>query len=205
VAWRTRLAVWPLLLAAIAACAHEVVWQGDEPDAIPVAAEPAALTMAVGPGSFEKARLTAAGVTERFARTLRDAGLFQGVMYPVPPGVSPTWEIELTGRDSIHEPDSNFWKAALAAALPPLALVLTLENDYTLELEALVLYERELVVSYRGTAPIRHRYQRYADRRMVDLEGVELAVARATEMILAALARDLERLLEEDRRRASAG
>lgn len=200
-----RLAGALLLLLVLTACAHEVVWQGEEPEAIPAAEVPAGLTMAVLPGSFDRARVTAEGVTERFARALREARLFQGVMYPVPPGVSPRWEIELVARDTVHEPDSNFWKAALASALPPLALVLTLENDYTLELEALVLYERELVASYRGTAPIRHRYQQYANRQAADLQGIELAVTRATEIILAAIARDVERLMQEDRHRAASG
>ncbi len=120
-------------------------------------------------------------------------------MYPVPEGVTPTWEIELSGTDTVAEPDSNFWKAALAAALPPAALFVTLENDYTLRLEALVLKNRVLVESYAAEEPIRNRRQFYANETRAAAEGMEVAVEGASQRVLAALARDLARLLEADR------
>ena len=155
--------------------------------------------MAVRPGAFDGSRLPADAVVDRFASQLRAAGLFQGVMYPVPEGVIPTWEIELSGTDRVVEPDSNFWKSALAAALPPAALFVTLENDYTLRLEALVLKNRVLVESYAGEEPVRNRRKLYANKTRASAEGMEVAVRGASQRVLAALARDLPRLLEADR------
>ena len=184
-------------LALFVGCAHEVI---PIPEILPRVTPPAtrlALTIAVGEGSFERSRLNGEGVVLLFAEELRESGIFAGVMYPVPPGATPRWEIELLASDSGVEPDSNFWKSALASALPPLAFFIWLQNDYTLELEALLLDRRELVRSYIGSASIRYRYQRYANRAEVEAEGLEVLVRSATRVILHALARHapgLERL-----------
>jgi hypothetical protein len=188
------------LAALLAACSHEAVWLGDtQPAWAPPEAAPAGLTMAVVPGSFERSRADAGGIIDRFAGALRDARLFQGVMYPVPAGVEPTWKLRLSGSDSAFEPNSNFWKSALAHALLPLAFFVTLENDYTLELEALVIKDGALFRSYTGQAVIRNRYQIQAPRQNVDAEGMELAVGGATRAILAQIAGDLPELLASDR------
>jgi hypothetical protein len=186
-----------VLLLAFAGCSHQVAWLGDAPGDVPELELPVPLTVAVVLGSFDESRLEGAGVVERFARALRDAEMFQGVMFPVPAGAAPTWELQLAGNDSAVEPDSNFWKGALAAALFPLAFAVHLENDYTLELEALLLRRREVLASYTATARIRHSYQYYANRIEMSAAGFELAVTGASREILAALARDAERLRRE--------
>jgi hypothetical protein len=158
---------------------------------------PIGLTVAVVPGSFERSRINPDAIVELFARELQEARLFQGVMFPVPPGADPTWEIELAGSDRAVEPDSNRWKSALVSAIVPLAFFIRLQNDYTLELQALLLRKRELMQTYTATASIRHRYQAYANRTQMDLEGVEVVVGSATRSILDAIAADavgLERL-----------
>jgi hypothetical protein len=152
------------------------------------------LTVAVVLGAFDQSRLEGPGVVERFARALREAAIFEGVMFPVPEGAAPTWELQLAASDSAFEPDANFWKAALAAAVLPLAFAVHLESDYTLELEALLVRRRELLATYTATARIRHRYQLQADRVAMNAEGFEVAVAGATRQILVSLARDAERL-----------
>ena len=75
--------------------------------------------------------------------------------------------------------------------------MIKLENDYTLELEALLLRRREVVGTYTGKARIRHRYNRYANRAEVNAAGVEAAVRRATRGVLAGLAADAERIRGE--------
>jgi len=185
-------ALGALALAGLMACGHEVVRLTELPPLAPIT--PIPLTVAVAVGSFERSRVNADGVTALFAKELREAGLFQGVMYPVPAGARPRWEIELAGSDSAIEPNSNRWKSMLTTVLPPLGFFLTFENDYSLQLEALLLDEREIVESYVGEATIRHRYQDRANRVEMDLEGVEVAVHAATRGILASLADDATRL-----------
>jgi len=186
-------------LAVWVACSHEVIPITKVPPLAVPAATTIPLTVAVGEGSFERSRLNGEGVVLLFAEELRESGIFAGVMHPVPPGASPRWEIELLAADSGVEPDSNFWKSAIASGLPPFAFFIWLQNDYTLELEALLLDRRELVRSYRGRASIRHRYQQYANRAEVEAEGVELLVRSATRLILDALARDLPGLEQLNR------
>ncbi len=189
-----------LVLALLTACGHEVLRLTDESPSLAPLVAPIPLTVAVTAGSFERSRLNADGVTALFAKELRKARIFQGVMFPIPPGAKPRWEIELAGSDSAVEPSSNFWKSAIASALPPLALVLSFENDYSLELEALLLDEREIIASYFGEARIRHRYQNYADRVEMEVEGVEVVVADATRHILASLSRDARQLEQLNQR-----
>lgn len=192
-----------LLVAAllVLGCAHEVVWIGDQPAPTEPPAEPLPVTVAVGVRSFEAKGLAEGGVVQRFARGLRAARLFQGVMYPVPAGAQPQWDLQLLASDTASEPDSNRWKAALASALPPLAFVVWLESEYQLELEVLLLRDREIIRSYSVVAHIRHRYQTYADKRQMDLDGKEVVVGGATRDLLVAIARDLPSLSEELKRR----
>lgn len=181
-------------------CSHEILWVGDEPSAVHGPDTPVGMTVAVGARAFDNTRLRGSAVVERFARTLRDAALFQGVMYPIPAGVSPTWEIELIGEDATEEPDSNFWKAALATAIPLAAPFVTLEEDYVLRLEALVLRDRHVIATYAGEAHVQKRYGIYADKRALDADGLERAVGGASRALLSALAADLDTLLVEDHR-----
>lgn len=184
-------AAWGLTLTLLA-CSHEVVWRGDEPaPKLETAPEPSPLVVAVRLGSFDNSRLPPLAVLDRFASQLRQARLFQGVMYPIPPGVEPTWEIELSGSDETFEPGSNRWKWAISRLLPPTAPFVTLRSDYTLRLEALVVRDRVLVKSYVGTAPVQTRRDAFASDTEAAAAGMEFAVAGATRQILNAIGRDL--------------
>ena len=182
------------LLVVFSGCAHEVVHLDENQLPIEPLPVPIGLTVAVVAGSFDRSRINPAGVSEVFARELEEARLFQGVMFPVPPGADPTWELELAGSDRAFEPGSNRWKSFLVTLLPPLGFVIWLENDYTLELQALLLKNRELIRSYTATASIRHRYQYSANRMKMEVAGVETVVGGATRSILDAIARDAVRL-----------
>jgi hypothetical protein len=198
---RRRAALTPVLAATLAfgGCAHEVVWLGDPAPELESPLVRSPLTVGVVAGEFSKSRLDPRGVLDRFASDLRSAALFEGIMYPVPPGVEPTWEIRLTASDSAVEPTANLWWSALASAVPPAALFVTLRSEYTLELEALVVRERTLVTTYRAQAAIQNRWQPYANTAEAGANGVQVAVSGATREILAALSRDLPRLAEADR------
>lgn len=183
-----------LVAAPLAACSHDVLWVGESPPVLPKSESRVPLTVGVAFGSFEDTRVQGDAVVERFAAALREAELFQAVMFPIPPGVYPGWELRLAGSDGAFEPNSNFWKAAVAAALIPLASVIYLENDYTLELEALLVHGREVVATYPASAHVRLRYQLWANKLEVDRDALELAVSGATRQILSELSRDAERL-----------
>ena len=116
-----------------------------------------------------------------------------------------TWELQLGAVDGGSEPDSNFYKAALAAALLPAAFFIWLENDYTLELEALLLHERELVATYRAQTTIRHRYQLNANRRAMQAEGLEQLARSATLGLLAEIAADVGRIAAANERVPAGG
>lgn len=189
------------LLIVVAACTHQTLRIGPAAPAIVEPATPAPITLGIRVASFDRTRLKGDAVAERFVQELRDARLVQGVMFPVPAGADPFWELELIGHDEAQEPDSNFWKSALAAGLFPLAPFITLENDYTLRLEALVLRRRELVGSYSGEARIQHRYGLYANKNEMSADGFELAVRDATRALLTDLAQHLPDLLAADRGR----
>ena len=188
-----RLAYSALSLCALFAltigCSHEVLVLGPVEGPV-VPAEPLGLTVSLYPGSFDRTRLQERGVLDRFADEIREQRVFQAVLYPVPSGVSTRWAIELVVSDGGEEPNSNRWKGAIAAALPPIAAFVTLENDYTLRLEALLLKGREVVGSYVGEGHIQHRYSPYANRREMDREGVEAAVRTATRALLRAMRQD---------------
>jgi hypothetical protein len=188
-----------LLALAPAGCAYEVVWRGLPVPSVDALAAPSPLTVAVRPGSFERAKIAGHAVGERFAAELRNAGLFRAVVYPVKDGSDPLWEIQLHGADSFLDPDSNLWKSFLAHFLPPLAFWITLENDYTLELEALVVLDGRLLRTYRAVAPVKERYQAYAPWSRVEAAGREVAVQQASRLILRQLRDDLPLLDEADR------
>lgn len=194
-----------VLLAPLLGCAHEVIEISAPEPLVSAAAVPLALTVAVREGSFERSRLNPEGVMRYFADELREAHVFQGVIHPVPAGISPAWELELAAVDGGSEPDSNFYKAALASALLPLAFFIWLENDYTLELEVLLLRERELVATYRAETTIRHRYQLNANRRAMRAEGLEQLARSATLGLLAEIAADAERIEARNERTPARG
>ena len=181
-------------LLGLAGCSHEVVLLDPEPPAPTSGSRPLGLTVSVLPGAFDRTRLRPEGVLERFSTALREANLFQGVLYPVPRDIRTEWELELVVADEGEEPDSNFWKAAIAAALPPVALIVRLENEYTLHLEALLLRNRTVIATYVGEARVRHRYGPYANRSIADAEGMELAVRVASRAALGRLHDDLPRI-----------
>ncbi len=183
-----------LLTAATLGCSHEVIPFDEAKLPREPLAEPIGLTVAVAPGSFEGSRVNPAGIVDLFARKLKEERIFRGVIFPVPAGARPTWELELSGSDRVVESDANGWKAFLSTVVFPLTLFVRFENDYTLELQALLLHRREVVQTYRATATIRHRYQRYANRATMDAEGIEIVVSVATWAILSAIARDAEKL-----------
>ena len=189
------------VLLVVSACSHQTLLLGPEPASVVAPSTRAPLSLGSGVAWCDRTRRMGDVVAERFAREVRDSGLVQGVMYPVPAGADPLWELELVGHDSAHEPDSNFWKAALAAGLVALAPFISLENDDTLRREALVLRRRKLVGSYTGEARIQHRYGLYANKHEMSADGFELAVREATRALLAELARHLPELVAQDRGR----
>lgn len=191
------------LLALLASCAHDVTLLDGSDAAGQSPGAPVGLTVAIFPGSFERCRLEPEGVVHRFAAALREARLFQGVMYPVPQGATARWEIELVASDEALEPASNRWKGAVASLLLPAAFVVKLQNDYHLRLEALLLKEGVLVGSYGGEARIRHRFGPYANRSAANAEGVELAVGTAARAVLARMSEDLGRIDRENGRHAT--
>ena len=194
VAW---LAILPCLVAA---CAHEVVWLGSDagpPVLPPVQRIP--VTLAITMQSFEAQRIDEAAVIDRFAKQIAETELFQAVMYPIPPGVSPRWELRLLVKDSAAEPDANYWRAAIANFLLPAAFFIYMESEYTLEIEALLTQRGELVATYRSTGPIRYRYQDNADLFAMEREGLELIFERTSAEIIDALVRDAELIERADR------
>lgn len=192
-AYRPR-ALRALLLPLLVACSHQVVVL-EPPDPGPLASARAIpLTVAVRVGSFDRSRLDPRGVLDRFATVLREAALFEGVLYPVPDGVHPLWEIELTGADEAWEPNANFWKSALASALPLALPFVKLESQYRLEIELLLVKNRVLFGTYRGAAQILHRWGPYANKNKLREEGLEAAVARATRTALGAMSEDRARI-----------
>jgi hypothetical protein len=200
------LQTYPALLVAAlvifsSACAHEVIVLEpavSAPEATPAqrpSDSPLPFTVSVLSGSFDRCRrLRERVVLERFAVALREARLFQGVLFPVPADIRPPWEIKILAADSVSEPNSNLWKAFFATLIPPTAFFLKLENDYALELEALLLENRVLVGTYRGEARIRHRYGRYANRTTVNAEGADVVLRTASEAALSHMRADLERI-----------
>ncbi len=187
-----------LLATSLGGCAYQVIPMSETPPAFAPPETPLYLTIAVREGSFEKSALNPNGILEYFANELRDARLFQGVIHPTPPDVTPIWELEIAASDGGIEPNSNFWKGFVSNVLPPLLFVTYLQNDYTLELQALLLRNRELVETYRAESVIRHRYQAYANKQQMQAEALDLLARRATREILGKIAADAARLRREN-------
>jgi hypothetical protein len=193
-----------ILVAALlaSACAHEVVWLGDEPPAQPGLKQPLPFTVAVGVQAFPLKRIREDAFLEDFVGRLKSSRVFQGVIFPVEPGFETIWELKLVARESAFEPNSNIWKSALATAFLPAAFALYLESEYTLDLEALLTRRKVVVASYPVQGKVRYRYQRNANLQVVDLEGIQTIVDRTSRQLLAKIADDAERLLREDLDRA---
>lgn len=182
-------------------CAHEVVWLGDEGARFGAPPEPLGMTVGLRVQSFAAGRVAETGVLSRVSDDLRDARLFQAVLYPVPPDVTPVWEIRLLVRDAVDENAANFWKSALARTIFPLGFVIWFDTDYTLNVEALLVRRGEVVGSYAAASPIRYRFQVNTNVPQMEQEGLELALRRASASILAAMARDVARIEQEERAR----
>lgn len=190
---RTALAAL-LVLSTALGCAYQVIPVGDPAPEFSAPSPPIPLTLAVVEGGFDNSSLDGEAITEHFASELRDTRLFQGVMHPVPGDARPLWQLEISANDAGHEPNANFWKSFLSNVLPPLLFVVHLENDYTLNLEALLLRERKLVETYRASVTIRHRYQAYAPKAQMQAEALDLLARTATRQVLSEVAADAERL-----------
>jgi len=200
-----RLALLAVACIALltSGCTGQVLWLGDP--APPLSApplEPLGITVAVGVRSFEATRIAEQGVIDRFAAGVRAADLFVGVMYPIPPGADPAWELQLIARDSASEPNSNLWRSALVSFFFPAAWFVSLESEYVLDLEVLLVRRKQVIGTYTTRGHIKYVYQAYANRPQLEQTGVETIVSRATENLLAALTADASRIAAEDRRLA---
>ena len=191
------------LLGPLTGCAGQVVWLGDpEPPLNPPPAEPLGFTVAVGVRSYEATRLEEKGVLDRFAASVRASNLFLSVMYPIPEGFDPEWELQLIARDAASEPNSNIWRSALVSFFFPAAFVVDLESEYTFDVQALLVRRHEVIGTYTSKGHIKYVYQAYANRPQLEQTGVETIVRRTTDSLLAALAADAGRIAAEDRKRA---
>jgi hypothetical protein len=192
-----------LLLALLlhTACAYQVVPLDETPTGTPPRIEPLPFTVALGISSFEVKQIKEEGFLQDFVGRLKDARIFEGVIFPVPEGFTTLWEVKLLARERASEPNSNLWKSALANALFPLAFFIYLESEYEFELEALLTRKREVIASYPVVGHIRYRYQRNTDRRKLDLEGIQTIVDRTSRQLLAKIVADAERIRAEDQAR----
>lgn len=168
-----------------------MVWLGDPPPAAVIAPEvPLPLTIAVTVRSFEARRLDEKGVVDRVAGALKQSRMFQAVMYPVPEGASPLWELQILARDALEAPESNVRKAFLAEFFLPLAFFTWLETEYRFEFEALLVRRQEIVRSYASQARILNRYQVRANDLEIQQAAAELVVDHIVRELLAALRND---------------
>ena len=179
-----------------------MIWKGGDGPRYGPPPEPLGLTVGLSVQSFAAGRITEAGLLDRLNDDLRQARLFQGVMYPIPADFEPIWELRLLVRDEVAEADANFWKSALARVLFPLAFVTYFDTDYTLTLEALLTRNGEVVGSYASTSPIQYRFQVNTNVPQMETEGLELIMRRASTALIAEIARDAERIESEARQRA---
>jgi hypothetical protein len=200
---------WPLLWVLVFAlvggtgCAGRVDWLGAPPPPLAVPpAQPLSFTVAVVSRAYEATRIDEKGVLDRFAAALRGSDLFLNVMYPIPPGVDPEWELQLITRDSASEPNSNIWRSALVSFFFPTAWLIDLESEYTLDFEVLLVRNQTVVGTYRSKGHIKYVYQAYANKPQLEKTGVETIVARTTGDVIAALTADASRIEAEDRRLA---
>jgi hypothetical protein len=191
-----------LIVLACSGCAYEVAWLGDEPKPFAAPSPPLGWTVAVGVQSFEAKYVLEPGVTQRFVKELRAARLFESVLYPIPPDLDPTWEMRLLVRETFVDPPSNFWKAVLNGIFFPLRFVLYSDEEYTLDIEAILTRRDEVIGTYAARGPIRYRYQVYAPEVEREAQGVDLILSRTTADIFRQIAADAARLASEDRARA---
>ena len=179
-----------------------MTWLGEEPRPFAAPSPPLGWTIAVGVQSFEAKYVLEPGVTERFVKELRAARLFESVLYPIPPGLDPTWEMRLLVRETFADPSSNFWKAVLNGIFFPARFVVYSDEEYTLDVEVILTRRDAVVGTYAAHGPVRYRYQAYSDELKREAEGVDLILTRTTQEIFRQIAADAERLNAEDRARA---
>ena len=191
-----------VLVCASASCAYEVAWLGAEPKPFVAPSPPLGWTIAVGVQSFEAKYVLEAGVAERFVKELRGARLFQSVLYPIPDGLDPVWEMRLLVRESFVDPPSNFWKAVLNGIFFPARFIVYSDEEYTLDVEAILTRRDEVIGTYSARGPIRYRYQAYAPELEREAKGVDLILTRTTGEIFRQIAADAARLDAEDSARA---
>ncbi len=156
------------------------------------------MTVALGLRAFEGNALDGDAILEHFVAELKGERLFQGVMYPIPPGADPVWELQLLGRGHDLEPNSNFWKAFFASALFPLAFVFHMRNDYTLELQAILVRNQEIVRTYTTESSVQYSYQINANQTLMRVEGAEILVGNAIRDLLAQIRKDRAAILIEN-------
>jgi hypothetical protein len=200
---RGRRARALLLLGLLlhSACAYEIVPLDETPPGPPPRVDPLPFTVAVGVQSFEITQIKQEGFLQDFVGRLKEAKIFEGVIYPVPKDFTTLWEVKLLARERASEPNSNLWKSALANAVLPLAFFIYMESEYQFELEMLLTRKREVVATYPVSGHIRYRYQRGTDRRKLDLEGIQTIVDRTSRQLLAKLAADADHIRAEDQAR----
>jgi hypothetical protein len=196
-----RLATLACTLALLA-CSHQVQWTGEPRPEVVAPVNPIPMTVAVELRAFEASGVDARALATRIAESLREAHLFQAVMYPIPPGERPLWELQLLVKDARQDPNANFWKGALVAAVFPLAAVVHLEEGYTLEVQALLTRRAEILGSYAARGEVRERYQYYSDERSRRSSALQTVVDGVTRQLLAKIAADSDRISTIDRARA---
>jgi len=198
---RSHLARVALLACLLSACAHDVIPLDTDPvPTLVPPSRPLGITPGLELASFEVKRLAEEPFAERFTRALKDSQLFVGVIYPIPDDYDPLWKVRLQVRDELYDPNSNFWKSALANAFLPFRFVLYQQEDYTLVLEASITRKDDVIGTYSAKASVRHRFQTYDLNK--ELQAAELLINRASAEVLAAIANDLKRIDQEDRARA---
>lgn len=174
-------------------------WLGEDPKPFAPPNPPLGWTMAVSVQSFDAKYVLEPGVTQRFVKELRGARLFQSVLYPIPPDLDPVWEMRLLVRETFVDPTSNFWKAVLNGLILPARFFVYAQEEYTLDIEALLTRRDVVVGTYSAKGPIQYRYQSYSDELKREAEGVDLILARTTQEIFRQIAADASRLDAEDR------
>ena len=110
--------------------------------------------------------------------------------------------MRLVVHETFVDPSSNFWKAVLNGIFPPARFFVYAQEEYTLDIEALLTRRKEVIGTYSAKGPVRYRYQSYAPEDKREAEGVDLILARTTGDIFRQIAADAARLDAEDRARA---
>src|SRR5262245_51532841 len=118
---RICAALLALALLLPSACAYEIIPLDDTPPGLLPPSDPLPFTVTIGVQSFEITRIKEAGFLQAFTDRLKEAHIFEGVIYPIPKDFETLWEVRLLAREKASEPNSNIWKSALATAVLPLA------------------------------------------------------------------------------------